>query len=97
MTTAKEQFINDYTLVIDNDYDMYQGMKDIVIDNEFSAVAIGDVLYDQYNQAINEALETSDVSESLKDLMRQLLLGWGSSVFDDIALYYIETFKADNK
>lgn len=89
-----DQFVQDYTLVIDNDQDAYNEVKDIVTRYKFDHNAIAHELQRQYDEAMAQAIETTEASETVTDLMRQLLLGWGLSAFDRIATHYIEMFQA---
>ena len=91
MTTAREQFVNDYTLVIDNDFTAWREAMDIVTNYSASVSAISDQLREQFEAYI---LEVADREEQLGNqigalLIQQLLLNWGSDAFDDIARHYI--------
>lgn len=93
MTSAVEQFVSDYTVVIDNDIDLYNEVKDIVTSREFNVITISDELREQYEEAIDSVLANSDADESILLLMRQILSGYGSSAFDKIAVHYVDTFQ----
>lgn len=91
MTTARDQFVNDYTLVIDNDFTAWREAMDIVTNCSASVSAISDQLREQFEAYI---LEVADREEQLGNqigalLIQQLLLNWGSDAFDDIARHYI--------
>lgn len=91
MTTARDQFVNDYTLVIDNDFTAWREAMDIVTNYSASVSAISDQLREQFEAYISEV---ADREEQLGNqvgalLIQQLLLNWGSDAFDDIARHYI--------
>lgn len=91
MTNAKEQFVSDYTLVIDNDFTAWREAMDIVTNYNASVPAISDQLREQFEAYI---VEVADREEQLGNqvgalLIQQLLLNWGSDAFDDIARHYI--------
>jgi hypothetical protein len=91
-----QQFLNDYTLVIDNDQDAYTEAIDTV-----NSLGTGNVIYisnsfqtqfeDYISQVAEREEELGNTTGAL--LIKQLLLGYGSSTFDLIARHYIETAK----
>jgi hypothetical protein len=96
--TAKEQFVLDFTLVIDNTQDAYTEAIDTVkalgTGNKF---AIADALrgqFEDYIEAVaNRENELGNTTGAL--LISQLLIGYNSA-FEDIAQHYIETVKESN-
>jgi hypothetical protein len=92
--TAREQFVSDYTLVIDNNSEAYFETIDLVRAKKESIPAISDTMRETYEEQISRALlvlrQTEEVEPVIADLMHELLLGWGSDVFDDIARHYIQ-------
>ena len=95
MTTARDQFVNDFTLVIDNTQDAYTEALDTVkafgTGNKY---AIADALRGQFEDyieaVVNREAELGNETGSL--LISQLLIGWAPA-FEDIAQHYINTVK----
>jgi hypothetical protein len=92
--TAREQFVSDYTLVIDNDREAYFETIDLVRAKKESVPAISDTMREAYEEQIAKALlvlrQSEEVEPITADIMHEMLLGWGSDVFDDIARHYIQ-------
>lgn len=91
MTSAKDQFVHDYTMVIDNDFTAWSESMEIVTNYSASVSAISEQLREQFEAYISEV---ADREEQLGNqvgalLIQQLLLNWGSDAFDDIARHYI--------
>ena len=91
MTTARDQFVNDYTLVIDNDFTAWSEVMDVVRSKDRNLVVVSEELREQFEAYISEV---ADREEQLGNqvgalLIQQLLLNWGSDAFDDIARHYI--------
>ena len=93
MNTPIEQFVEDYTLVIDNDQEAYNHAKECATTHTHLH-EVSDCMKEQYNEAIASALdilrESNDVEGVTVDLMSQILLGWGTAAFDRIARHYQE-------
>ena len=91
--TAREQFVSDFTLVVDNDRDAYFETIDLVRMKKESVPAISEAMRGAFEHQISKALlvlrQSEEVESITADLMHELLLGWGSDVFDDIARHYI--------
>ena len=88
--TAREQFVNDYTMVMDNNFMAYRLAMQMVDEKEKNISQISDTLREQYENAISRVIERErKINESTADLLAELLLGWGSAPFDDIAKHYI--------
>jgi hypothetical protein len=91
MTTARDQFVNDYTLVIDNDFTAWSEVMDVVRSKDRNLVIVSEELREQFEQYVGEV---ADREEQLGNqvgalLIQQLLLNWGSDAFDAIARHYI--------
>jgi hypothetical protein len=91
MTNAKEQFVNDYTLVIDNDFTAWREVMDVVRSKDRNLVVVSEELREQFEQYVGEV---ADREEQLGNqvgalLIQQMLLNWGSDAFDAIARHYI--------
>lgn len=93
MTTAREQFVNDFTLVVDNNAEAYFETIDLVRAEKESVSAISDTMREAFEGQISKAIDVLRESEEVEpitlDLIAQMLLNWGSDVFDDIARHYI--------
>lgn len=91
MTNAKDQFVNDYTLVIDNDFTAWREVMDIVRSKDRNLAVVSEELREQFERYV---AEVADREEQLGNqvgalLIQQLLLNWGSDAFDAIARHYI--------
>mgnify|MGYP003351821500 CR=1 FL=1 len=86
INTAKEQFVEDFLLVADNDYEFYTSLKESA-DNTDSVATLSDELREEYETLAEQICELVDkeISDTAGLLMRQMLQGWGSMPFDDIA------------
>lgn len=93
MTTAREQFVNDFTIVVDNNAEAYFETIDLVRAERENVPAISDTMREAFEEQVSKALlvlrQSEEVEPVTADLMHELLLGWGSDVFDDIARHYI--------
>lgn len=91
MTTALEQFIEDYTLVVDNDQDAYNEARFIVRFSE-SIPEASDKMREQFENYISEVADREEEAgrEVGALLIRQMLIGNGSAAFDRIARHYQE-------
>jgi hypothetical protein len=91
MTTAREQFVSDYLLVIDNDHEAYSEVMELVAKHEGKVPAISDQLREEFEEYISQVAEREreDGRQVGGDLISQLLIGFGSDVFDDIARHFV--------
>jgi len=89
--TARQQFVEDYTLVADNNYRIYTSIHHLMNQGWVTTSWLSERLREGFENRIGEVVERERKSgnEYTADLIAQLLLGWGSSVFDDIARHYI--------
>jgi hypothetical protein len=88
--TQRQQFVEDYLLVSDNNFTAYRLAMQMAKESGGSVSKMSDTLRDQYERAISQVIERErKLNEYTADLLAQLLLGWGSPVFDDIARHYI--------
>lgn len=88
---ATDQFVSDYTLVIDNDSDSYHEvieMQETLVGN---VSGLSDKLKEQFETYISEVAEREREAgnEAGALLISQMLIGWGTHVFDRIARHYI--------
>lgn len=86
MKTAKAQFAEDFLLVADNDYEFYNSLKESAKELD-SVPALSDKLRNEYELLAEQVCELVDenISDIAGLLVRQLLQGWGSAPFDEIA------------
>jgi hypothetical protein len=90
--TAREQFANDYTLVIDNNGEALSLALDIAREAKGNVATASDKFREQFEDAISHVIEREREQGNtlIADLMSELLLGFGSSPFDLIARHYID-------
>ncbi len=91
ITTAKDQFVNDYTLVVDNDFTAWREVMDIVRSKGHNVAVVSDELREQFEQYIGEVADREEQQGNQVGalLIQQMLLNWGSDAFDAIARHYI--------
>ena len=79
--TAREQFIDDYTLIALNDEPTYRHLLERVKALEVSELALE--LESDFDEMVAEI--TSDIPESAQLLIRQLLIGQGADTWYALA------------
>jgi hypothetical protein len=88
---AIDQFVSDFTLIMDNDYEAYTSTMNSLTD---SVVTNSEQMREGYEKAISEALDVLRQNPTVQgvtvDIMSQMLLGWGTHVFDRIARHYMD-------
>ena len=91
LALATDQFVHDYTLVIDNDFTAWREVMDIVRGSNRDLVTVSEKLREEFEQYIGEVSEReSELGNEVGSmLIRQMLFGWGSASFDAIARHYI--------
>ena len=91
-TTARHQFASDYTLVIDNDQEGYSQALDIAREAGGSVSKASEKYREQFEEAISQVVEREreNGNELIANLIGQMLIGFGSAPFDDIARHYID-------
>ena len=91
MSTAVEQFVEDFILVTDNDHDSYDEARVIVQEKE-NLADIAEEFEEQFETYISQVAEREEAlgHEAGALLIRQLLLGWGDDAFRAIARHYME-------
>jgi hypothetical protein len=95
LALARDQFVQDYTLVIDNDQSAYYEALDTVagygVENKHD---IANALREQFEAYISEVADReAELGYSVGALLiSQMLIGWNSA-FEDVAQYYINTVK----
>ncbi len=91
--TARAQFVEDYLLVTDNDQEAYREALDIAHKAGGSVSKAGDKFREQFETYISQVVEREREQGNTTgaDLISQMLIGYGSAPFDDIARHYIDT------
>jgi hypothetical protein len=87
-----DNFATDYTLVIDNNQEGYNLALEIAHEAAGNVPTASDKFKEQFEDAISQVVEREreNGNELIADLISQLLIGFGSRTFDDIARYYID-------
>jgi hypothetical protein len=90
--TARQQFVEDYLLVTDNSEVAYTLHMQLAREAEGKVSQMSDKVREIYENAISAAVERErGISGHITaDLIAQVMLGWGSAPFDDIARHYID-------
>jgi hypothetical protein len=88
--TAREQFVEDYTLVIDNTATAY--FFHLAAARKMYVADLADKLREDFEISISLAIDLTRKAghETVADLISQMLIGYGSAPFDDIARHYKE-------
>lgn len=88
---AIDQFVEDYTLVVDNEHESYSETMEMTKEYE-TVSALSDQMRDEFERYISEVAEREDERGNTTGalLISQLLLNWGSDAFDRIARHYLE-------
>lgn len=85
MTTAQEQFVQDFLLVSENDPDIYFDYSRLV---RFEGVlGASEAMREQFEEFVSNLADQENErgNEYGSLLLRQLLIGWGSDCFYQIA------------
>jgi hypothetical protein len=91
--TARGQFVEDYTLITDNNRTAYEAIQALMKQQGAHNVSwLSDNLKESFENRISEVVERERRSgnEYTAELIAQMLIGFGSSTFDQIARYYID-------
>lgn len=90
MITAREQFVDDYTLVVDNTREEFEKVMGFAHEAE-NFIALSDTLKEEFEDYIEALATREDLAgrELGALLIRQMLLNLGSDVWDDIARHYL--------
>jgi hypothetical protein len=91
--TARHQFANDFMMVVDNNQDAYRNALDTVRACGSSVPKVSDTMRKNFEAYISQVVERERElgNDAGADLIAELLIGWGSDPFDDIARHYIDT------
>ena len=88
---ATHQFAEEYILVTENDQDSYREILDMEETKAGNMSGLSDRLREQFESYISEVAERERENghEVGALLISQLLIGWGSGTFDQIAKHYL--------
>lgn len=97
--TAREQFFNDYTLVVDNEKEQFEDILGRENTRAGSISGLSDELREEFETYISQVADRESEAghEVGSMLIREMLIGFGSAVFDDIARHYIEKLEESKK
>ena len=97
--TAREQFFNDYTLVVDNEKEEFENILGRENTRAGSVSGLSDELREEFETYISQVADReSEAGHEIGSmLIREMLIGFGSAVFDDIARHYIEKLEESKK
>lgn len=90
MNTTQEQFIEDYTLVIDNEETAYLQHINLAKTRDVGAVA--EQLQEDFEWLVSQIVDLARANKMSNgaDLIAQMLVGYGYHTFHKIALHYKE-------
>lgn len=97
MNKAQQQFIDDYTMVMDNDFRGYSEIMEQA--KAYSGFAdnrqlLADYLQNWFENAMAEAadkVEKTDPTTAL--LIKQMMFNWGVDVWEEIAEHYLDKYE----
>jgi hypothetical protein len=91
--TARHQFASDYVMVTDNNQEAYREALDIVREANGSVAKASEKFREQFESYISDVVEREREhgNEIGASLIAEMLIGFGSDAFDDIARHYIDT------
>ena len=90
--TATEQFIDDFLMVVENDFEAWSRITQMAESTHLFQFAQD--LSDNYDLLVDTALQQV-TDKFAKDLFRQLLNGWGSDVWYKVASIIQERVEED--
>lgn len=85
--SSGQQFVDDYMIVIENDLYAWQHHKTIAKQENNDVFGVADRLRDEFESSVNDLLNKLDPSHAnyRVNLMREMLLGWGTYPYENIA------------
>lgn len=94
MNKAQQQFIDDYTIVMDNDFGAYSEIMEYVGITSGSAnqrELVADYLQNWFENSMGELADSVEKTYPTTALLiRQMMFNWGVDVWDEIAEHYID-------
>ena len=90
--TARDQFAHDFIMVSDNNQEAYSEALDIAREAKGSVSQASEKFREQFESYISQVVEREreQGNDTGADLISELLIGFGSDTFDDIARHYID-------
>ena len=91
---AADMFVRDWLLVVENDYEAWNHLLDLVKELEYDRVRVAQQLHDDWHFLVDQMSSAVEdrVSELASLLLRQMLV-MGDYPFESIASYVIERVK----
>ena len=88
---AVDQFVEDYLLITDNESEAYSEIMEMTKEYE-TVSALSDQMREEFESYISGVVERESElgHEPGALLISQMLIGWGSRAFDQIARHYLE-------
>lgn len=92
-----QQFVDDYLIVVENDSSAWEHHRAVVIEQNFDVYGIADVLRDEFELAVSLRLDKLDPShiDYTSNIIREMLLGWGTTPYENLARELIARVKED--
>lgn len=90
MNTAQEQFIEDYTLVVDNSAPAYFGHLNLAKCKD--AGAVGEQLQHDFEAIVSQVADLAREKGLTvgADIISQMLIGYGADTFYKLGKHYVE-------
>jgi len=90
-----QQFVDDYLMVVENDSYAWSHHHAVVTDQDYDVYGIADVLRDEFESNVSNLLDRLDPSHNdyTANIIREMLLGWGTSPYENIARELIHRTK----
>lgn len=87
MTHSIQQFVDDYMVVVENDHYGWLWHIAIAKDNNNDVYALAEVLRDEFEDYVLGTLLKVDSGHNdwRANVMREMLIGWGSQPYENIA------------
>lgn len=84
-TQAQEQFVEDFLLVSENDYEIYTNYTELV--RKEGILKTSEKIQEQFENWVSQLADQEEEKQNVYGalLLRQLLIGWGSDSFYKIA------------
>ena len=91
--TLRQQFVEDYLLVTDNDFTAYTKHMQMARNAGGDVVGLGLKIQEMFEDSIHGVVvqQRAKGNEYASLLIAQMLQGWGVNVFEDIARHYIDS------
>lgn len=93
--TASQQFADEYILVLENDREGWDEATQEARRVDYNMPALSDSIREQFESLASQVIDKSEeeITEFGANVLRQILIGWGTSTFDKIACEIIERDK----